>query len=114
MSINFIGYGIQLFKIQEGSSQHFWSLPKPVGKRAVGLSLSICPQLEKLVVAYDSNHIQVFDLLNKCLHAWSRTNGDRFPSNFLSRFNRLVGVTTLTETRFLFYSNYTYTILDLA
>ena len=114
LSLNLLGFGVQLFKIQAGQASHFWSLPKPLAKRAVGLSLSVCPQLEKLVVAYDSNHIQVFDLLNKCLHPWSRTNGDRFPNNFLTRFNRLLGVTTLSETRFLFYSNYTYTILDLA
>lgn len=66
-----------------------------------------------MVVAYDSNYIRVFDLLNKCLHPWSRTNGTRFPSNFLSRYNRLLGATSLSESKFLMYSNYTYTILDI-
>ena len=75
------------------------------------LCFAFCPQVEKIVVAYDSNHIKVFDLLNQCVHKWSKTN--TMPRNFLSRYQRLVGVTALSETKFLFYSNYTYTVLDI-
>ncbi len=49
---------------------------------------------DKLVIAYDSNKILVLDLLNKRIHDWSRRNpADKFPQNFLNRFNRIVGIT---------------------
>jgi hypothetical protein len=102
-----------MFKLTNETINFFWSLPssKPNGTQA--LCMTICPQLEKAVVAYETNHICVFDLNNKCLHEWSRTNGSLIPSNFKSRYNRLIGVTALNENKFLFYSNYTFTILDL-
>ena len=31
----------------------------------------------------------------------------------MNRYNRLIGAVALTENKFLFYSNYTYTILDI-
>jgi len=66
-----------------------------------------------MVVAFDSNKIMVYDINNKCLHPWTRENDNLFPQNFLKRYNRLIGATALSETKFLLYSNYTYTILDL-
>ena len=47
---------------------------------------------DTLLVAYDSNHITAFDLLNHRLHDWSRKN-TTFPQNFLTRYNRYVGIT---------------------
>lgn len=76
--------------------------------------MTICPQVEKMVVAYDTNFIQVFDLNNTCMHQWSRTNGKYFPHNFMTRFNRIVGITALSEQKFLLYTNYTYIVFDLA
>lgn len=71
--------------------------------------------MEKMVVAYDvNNYIQVFDLNNNCLHPWSRVNGKFFPNNFMTRFNRIVGITALSEQKFILYSNYTYIVFDLA
>lgn len=33
-----------------------------------------------------------FDLLNKQIHDWSKANMDKFPANFLNRYNRIVGI----------------------
>jgi hypothetical protein len=38
---------------------------------------------------------------------------NKLPKNFLSRYNRLVGVSHLTENKLIMWSNYTYAILDL-
>lgn len=88
----------------------YWTLPKIKG---IPLTLTVCPDQEKLVVAYDTNRIMVFDINNRCLHPWSRSNDDLFPMNFLKRYNRMIGSTALNSSKFLFYTNYTYCILDL-
>ena len=77
------------------------------------LAITVCPDSEKMVVGYDSNKIMVFDIHNKCLHPWTRANDSYFPQNFLNRFNKFVGATPLSPEKFLFYTNYTYTILDI-
>ena len=69
--------------------------------------------MDKLVVAYDSNKIAVFDLLNKQLHPWTVKNIKKFPRNFLNRYNRFVGAIPINESKFLLYTNYTYCVLDL-
>ena len=78
------------------------------------LCMTVCPENEKMVIAYDNNKIKVFDIYNKCFHKWTNENDNSFPDNFLSRYNRLIGVTALSATKFVFHSNYTYTILDLS
>ena len=88
----------------------YWNLPKIQG---FALTLTICPDQEKMVVAYDTNRIMVFDINNRCLHSWSRRNDELFPKNFLKRYNRMIGSTALSSSKFLFYTNYTYCILDL-
>ena len=88
----------------------YWTLPKIKG---IPLTLTVCPDQEKMVVAYDTNRIMVFDINNRCLHPWSRRNDDLFPLNFLKRYNRMIGSTALSSSKFLFYTNYTYCILDL-
>ena len=65
-----------------------WVLPAITNE----LPLACVSDLDKLVVAYDSNRIAVFDLNNKRLHDWTKQNLERFPNNFLSRFNRIVGI----------------------
>lgn len=67
---------------------------------------------DRLVVAYDSNKLAVFDMLNKCLDQWTVSNINKLPSNFLTRYNRIVGVLPVSKSRFLFYTNYTYFVLD--
>ena len=54
----------------------YWTLPKIKG---IPLTLTVCPDQEKMVAAYDTNRIMVFDINNKCLHPWSRRNDDLFP-----------------------------------
>jgi hypothetical protein len=82
---------LQHFIMLDTSSRKLvWALP------ALGGEIPLCAlsDHDKLVVCYDSNHVQVFDLLNKRLHDWSRRNGpERFPQNFLTRYNRMVGLT---------------------
>ena len=105
--------------------QIFWKLPKSkqdyvylnkdknIQNNPLPLCMTICPEAEKMVLAYDNNKIKVLDINNKCLHPWTHRNDSLFPPNFLSRYNRLIGATALSVDRFLFYSNYTYTILNL-
>ena len=89
----------------------YWQIPKTPSE--IPLCATSSPDGEKLLIAYSSNKIRIFDIMNKCLHPWSRKNDELFPQNFLSRYNRLIGATSLSNTKFLFYSNYTYSILDL-
>lgn len=116
LTTNLASHGVCLFTInlnKEDGLNLFWKLPHPGNASSQALCVTTCPQLEKMVVAYDSNLLLAYDLNNKCLHDWSRRNHDSFPHNFLTRYNRLVGLVSLSDTKFLAYSNYTYTILDL-
>ncbi len=38
---------------------------------------------------------------------------NKFPTNFLNRYNRIVGLTQVSDTKYLVYTNYTYIVLDL-
>ena len=69
--------------------------------------------MDKLVVAYESNKVGIFDLVNKQLHPWTVKNISKFPRNFLQRYNRFIGVCKVSESKFLLYTNYTYSVLDL-
>jgi hypothetical protein len=87
-----------------------WNIPRMEKDRP----LCAHSDQDKLVVAYDSNKIVVFDLLNHRLHDWSRRNpASSFPSNFLNRFNRIFGITQVAPSKFLLYTHYTYILLDL-
>jgi len=91
-------------------------LPKLTGESSsnpLALCMAFCPENENMVVAYDTNKIIVFDINNKCLHPWSRLSSANFPANFLNRYNRLIGCCALSTTKFLLYSNYTYTIMNI-
>lgn len=48
------------------------------------------------------------------LHDWSLANMNKFPSNFLNRYNRIVGITQVSFNLYLIYTNYTYIVLDLS
>ena len=78
-----------------------------------GTPICVTSDLEKLLVAYDSNKVAVFDLLNYRLHEWTKQNLDRMPANFLNRYNRMVGCVAVSENKFVLYTNYTYCVLDL-
>lgn len=64
-------------------------------------------------MAYDSNKIMLYDLLNKKIHSWSQKYSDRIPQNFLSRYNRMIGIVQISSAKYILYTNYTYCILDL-
>ena len=76
--------------------------------------LPLCLQADqdKLVACYDSNKVVIYDLLNHRLHDWSKRN--KFPQNYLNRYNRIVGIAQLTPKKFILYSHYTYITLNLA
>jgi hypothetical protein len=118
--VNFMHDELMLiFKIEESmpvESSLYWSMPKLSSstERPLALCLTFCPENENIVVAYDNNKIQVFDGLNKCLHSWSKQSADCFPSNFLNRYNRMVGCCALSAHKFILYTHYTYTILDIS
>jgi len=87
-----------------------WNIPKVEKDRP----LCAYSDQDKLIVAYDSNKILVYDLLNHKLHDWSRRNPpSNFPSNFLNRFNRIIGITSISLTKYILYTHYTYILLDL-
>ena len=67
--------------------QLFWRLPDLVGQ---GRPLVFASDMDRLLVGYDTNHIAVFDLVNKALHPW--TVSAILPHNFLIRYNRFVGI----------------------
>lgn len=69
--------------------------------------------MDKLVVAYDSNRIVVYDTINRKLHQWSLDNMQRMPLNYLRRYNRILGMVQLSTNKFLLWTNYTYSVLDL-
>ena len=48
-----------------------WSLPILAG---TGVPLTMTSDMDKLIVAYDSNKVGVFDLVNKQLHSWTVKN----------------------------------------
>ncbi len=66
----------------------FWHLPKFED----GFPLCAHFDLTKCIIAYHTNKFAVFDLLNKQLHPWTKLNHRNFPSNYLSRYNRIVGI----------------------
>jgi hypothetical protein len=37
----------------------------------------------------------------------------KLPRNFLTRYNRLIGVAHLSEHKLIMWSNYTYAVLDI-
>ncbi|CDW74499.1 u3 small nucleolar rnaassociated protein [Stylonychia lemnae] len=86
-----------------------WNLPM------IENSLSLCAHSDqdKLIVAYDSNKVTVFDLNNKKIHSWSAANQDKFPQNYLTRFNRTVGIAQVSSSQYIIYTNYTYSVLDI-
>ena len=68
---------------------------------------------DKLIVCYDSNKVVIYDILNKRIHDWSKKNLDKIPANFLNRYNRIVGITEINSNKYILYTHYTYSILDL-
>ena len=70
-------------------SQLFWRLPDLVGQ---GRPLVFASDMDRLLVGYDTNHIAVFDLVNKQIDHWTQTNLQKLPHNFLNRYNKFAGV----------------------
>ena len=62
------------------------------------LCFTICPDQEKIVVGFDDNRLLVLDIHGKCLNQWSKVNNERFPSNFLKRYNRYIDITPVSST----------------
>lgn len=44
-----------------------------------GLPLAVHSDMDKLVIAYDSNKLAVFDTINKRLHPWTLKNMEKMP-----------------------------------
>lgn len=107
--ISFFSLSAFLMIDTNSKNKLIWNLPR------LEKDVPLCAHSDqdKLVVCYDSNKVQVFDLLNKKIHDWSKRNMDKFPQNFLNRFNRFVGITAVSTTKYILYTNYTYIVLDL-
>ena len=67
----------------------YWRLPALAN---LGSPLVFSSDMDKLLIGYDSNHIAIFDLLNRQIHPWTTQNLARMPSNFLNRYNKFAGV----------------------
>ena len=78
------------------------------------LPLACTSDQDKLVVAYDTNKIAVFNLIGKKLYDWTKENLEKFPGNYLNRFNRIIGISQIDDQKFILYTNYTYITLDLS
>jgi hypothetical protein len=79
----------------------------------MGRPLAVTSDMDKLVIAYDSNKILVLDTINRKLHQWSLDNINKLPENYLRRYNRILGIVQLTTHKYILWSNYTYCVLDL-
>ena len=88
----------------------YWRLPALLSQ---GSPLVFASDMDKLLVGYDSNHIAVFDLLNRQIHEWTSSNLMRLPKNFLSRYNKFAGAMQLSDTKYLLYTSYTFCTVDL-
>lgn len=95
---------------EQSSEMLYWRLPALVN---LGTPLVLASDMDKLLVGYDSNHIALFDLLNRQVHPWTIENIDSLPRNFLSRYNKFAGVAQLTDSKYLLYTSYTFCVLDL-
>ena len=69
--------------------------------------------MDKLIVAYDTNKVVVFDTINRKLHQWTVDNLSKLPQNWLTRYNRILGIVQLSTHKFVLWTNYTYAVLDL-
>lgn len=69
--------------------------------------------MDKLIVAYDTNKVVVFDTTNRKLHQWTLDNLSKLPQNWLTRYNRILGIVQLSTHKFVLWTNYTYAVLDL-
>ena len=58
-----------VFDLFEGITK--WQVPYIASN---GTALCMASDSEKLLIAYDSNQIQLFDLQGQCLHPWSRAH----------------------------------------
>ena len=92
-------------------NQVFWQLPDL--SLDLGHPLAVLSDMDKFLLTYDSNKITVLDTINRRLHPWSLKNMQKMPVNFLRRYNRLVGITQLSLNKFILWTNYTYSVLDL-
>lgn len=86
-----------------------WQVPS----QGSSVPLAMISDSLKLLIAYDSNKILAYDTQAFELHSWSKANIDKFPKNFLNRFNRIIGLTQINEDKFIAYTNYTYITLNL-
>ena len=89
----------------------YWRLPALAN---LGSPLVFSSDMDKLLIGYDSNHIAIFDLLNRQIHPWTTQNLARMPQNFLNRYNKFAGVIQLSDQKYLLYTSYTFCVLDLA
>lgn len=78
-----------------------------------GRPLALSQDMDKLVIAYDTNKIVVFDSINRKLHQWTLDNLTKLPQSFLRRYNRILGLVQLSTHKYILWTNYTYAVLDL-
>ena len=79
----------------------------------VGMPNATCVQLlskNRLIICYPSNKFLVHNLVDGTLVASSQKQA--YPTNYLSRFNRIYGAFEL-QGKIVLYTHYTYISIDL-
>ena len=91
----------------------YFEIPKivPSGYSIFKFSL----HMDKLVVVYENNKFAIFDIKQKCLEKWSWQNLNKFPSNFVNKNNRIIGILfhPNEKNKIILYSNYYYVIINI-
>ena len=81
----------------------------------VAINCIISSNKQTLVVQYERNHFEIFELMNDNqvrLHDWSKSN--ELPAHFLKQYNQMCRIQEIeTSSKFLLSSNYTWSVLDI-
>lgn len=104
------------------SAKMHYSVPsEPLGSTQshrvnIPLTLHFSSNSDAFLVAYaNSNLIAVHSLISKSLHPWSIENSFQNASKeYRNRYNRITGVIERSPTKFVFYTHYTWFVLDLS
>jgi len=59
------------------AGQLYWQLPQT--SKDVGHPLALKSDMDKLVIAYDTNRIVIYDTINRKLHQWSLDHMNKMP-----------------------------------
>ena len=121
LAINFFKRGSSLHIFDLKNESIYYSLPsEPVGSNSqnkvnIPLQVHFSSDQDAFLVAYAfSNLVTVHSLNSRSLHPWSTSNPiSKLTKEFKNRYNKIVGIVERSPSKFVFYSHYTWFLLDL-